>query len=164
MKLRSTLAVSAAISALFVATTASAFNILSLPAHPSYETRFMAGLQWNFGTSNPELVLGARRTETQSDNSVLGGKFDLAIPINTVDFMKPVVRVMGLGGNRDVQGEFGFAMRLIDWKPMLSLDAQGPYSTAGFNLGLDWKIDPFAGFNSLNRPSAPYKFVARPPV
>ena len=124
----------------------------------------MAGLQWNFGTSTPELVLGTRRTETQSDNSVLGGKFDIVVPLNPATFMKPIVRVMAVGGNRDIQGEFGFATRLIDWKPMLSLGVQGPYSNAGIDLGLDWKIDPFAGFNSLTRPKAARKLRFGPPI
>ena len=127
-----------------------------LTVSKAYETRVLAGLQWNFGDSQPELVLGVRRTQTSTSSHVRGGKIDLAIPLKA-DFgqIKPVVRVMGVAGNRDVQGEFGFGMRVLDWKPVVAAGAQIPYANGGINYVFADGAKPYVGFNTLKRAVAP---------
>ena len=120
------------------------------------ETKFFAGLQWNFGDSQPELVLGARRSETSTSKEVRGGKIDLAIPLRlSLDEIKPVIRVLGVAGNRDVQGEFGFGLRLLDWKPLIAVGAQVPYANGGVNFVFNDGVKPYVGFNTLKRAVAP---------
>ncbi len=122
----------------------------------AYHTSFIAGLQWNFGDSQPELVLGVRRTQTSTSSQVRGAKIDLAIPLKA-DFgqIKPVVRVMGLAGNRDVQGEFGFGMRMLDWKPVVAAGAQIPYANGGINYVFGDGVKPYVGLNTVKRAVAP---------
>jgi hypothetical protein len=122
----------------------------------AYETSFFTGLQWNFGDRQPELVLGVRRAQTTTERHVRGAKIDLAIPLLAdLGQIKPVVRVMGLAGSRDVQGEFGFGLRLLDWKPVAGAGLQIPYANGGLNYVLDDGIKPYAGFNTLKRAVAP---------
>ncbi len=128
------------------------------------ETRFMVGLHWNFGDVRPELVLGVRRTETLSDDQVFGGKLDVAIPLTTdIATLKPVVRLLGVVGNRDVQGEAGGGIRLLDWQPLIAAGIQAPYSTAGANYFFTDGLKPYLGINSLVQPKAPNRPLAPAP-
>ncbi len=115
----------------------------------------MAGFQWNFGTSTPELVLGVRRIETRQNDSTIGGKFDIAIPLNAVTFKTPIVRLMAVGGNRDVQAEFGFGLKLMEWKAVAGLGVQAPYTNVGVNYIFNEGFNPYFGFNTLRKPTAP---------
>ena len=151
------------------ALSGGAANAFSAPASPLYgavnETRFLVGLHWNFGDVRPELVLGVRRTETTSDEQVFGGKLDVAIPLTTdIAALKPVVRLMGVVGNRDVQGEAGGGIRLLDWQPLIAADIQAPYSTAGANYFFTDGLKPYIGIDSLARPRAPKSVIGRPPT
>jgi hypothetical protein len=119
------------------------------------ETRFMAGVQWNFGSSTPELVLGVRRIKTRNNDSTIGGKFDIAIPLNADTYKTPVVRLMGVAGNRDVQGEFGFGLKLMEWKAVVGVGVQAPYTNGGVNYIFNDGLNPYFGFNTLKKPTAP---------
>lgn len=125
------------------------------------DTRFFAGLQWNFGASQPELMLGVRRTETRSNQQVVGGKVDIAIPL-LMDFsqIRPLIRLVGLAGNRDIQAEFGFGLQTINWRPVLSTGVQVPYANGGLNYIFGQGLNPFLGLNTLNRPPAPRPVTA----
>lgn len=120
-----------------------------------WATKFFAGLQWNFGDSRPELVLGVRRSETNTSNHVAGGKADLAVPLTTqFAEIKPVLRIMGLYGNRDVQAEFGFGMRAFDWKPLAGAGVQAPHANGGLNYVFADGFKAYAGANTLARAPA----------
>jgi hypothetical protein len=112
------------------------------------ETRFLAGLQWNFGTSAPEVVLGIRSTRTFRGNDAYGGKLDIAVPVS-VNWNRPIVRVMGVAGVRQVQLEFGGGVRLFDWRPVLGAGLQGLYSNGGTNYLLGQGFEPYLGVNDL---------------
>lgn len=121
-----------------------------------WATKFYAGMQWNFGDSRPELVVGVRRSETHASSRVTGGKADLAVPLTTkVAEIKPVLRVMGLYGNRDVQAEFGLGVRAIDWQPLVGAGIQVPYANVGFNYVYRDGFKAYAGANTLTRAPAP---------
>ncbi len=119
------------------------------------ETRVMGGVQWNFGSSSPELVLGVRRIETRQNDSALGGKLDIAIPLNLVTFKTPIIRLMAIGGNRDVQGEFGFGLKLMEWKAVVGAGIQAPYTNGGVNYIFNDGLNPYFGFNTLKKPASP---------
>jgi hypothetical protein len=119
------------------------------------ETRVMAGVQWNFGTSTPEFVVGVRRIETRRGDSTFGGKFDIAIPLSMKNFKTPIVRVMALAGNRDIQAEFGFGVKLLEWKAVAGLGVQAPYTNGGVNYIFGDGLNPYLGINTLARPNAP---------
>jgi hypothetical protein len=119
-----------------------------------FETQFLGGLQWNFGSSAPELVLGVRRTRTDADDTVVGGKLDFAFPLNAHFFDGLTFRAMGLAGDRDVQGEFGLGLNGFDFKPLIAAGAQGPYVNGGANYIFGVGLQPYLGANSLQRPRA----------
>ncbi len=115
------------------------------------DTRFLAGLRWNFGTSTPEAVVGFRRTKTKQDNDLgdtKGVQVDFAIPLSA-EAIHPTLRLLGVVGTRQVQGEIGFGIQMIDWKPVGSLGVHAPYSEAGVNYysGDGWK--PYLGIDSI---------------
>jgi hypothetical protein len=117
------------------------------------ETFVFFGLQWNFGSSTPEMVLGARYTESNSDDDVFGAKFDVSFPFDPIKWKQPAVRLMGIGGNCHVQGELGLGLSFADMKPFVAAGAQAPYVNGGVNLGLETLIQPYLGLNSLAAPN-----------
>lgn len=120
------------------------------------ETKFVAGLQWNLRDSHAELILGARTTETSASSRVRGAKIDLAIPLKaSLQDVKPVLRIVGLTGNRDVQGEFGFGLRLTDWKPLAAAGAQVPHANAGVNFVFNEDAKPYLGLNTVKQAPPP---------
>jgi hypothetical protein len=120
------------------------------------DTRVFVGLQWNFGNSRPEIMLGAQHTETDSDNSVVGGKFDVALPFDLQN-LKPTVRLLALAGNRDLQGELGLGIQTSDWKPLIAVGAQLPFVDFGANYVFDEAFKPYIGLNSLKKPEPAHK-------
>jgi hypothetical protein len=120
------------------------------------DTRVFVGLQWNFGNSRPEIMLGAQHTETDSDNQVVGGKFDVALPFDLHD-IKPTVRLLALAGNREVQGELGLGIQTFDWKSLIAVGAQLPFVDFGANYVFDEAFKPYIGLNSLKKPDAARK-------
>jgi len=119
------------------------------------EIQFLGGLQWNFGTNAPELVLGFRETRTSSSDEVVGGKLDLEFPLNAHFLDAFTIRGMGLAGDRDVQGEFGLGLSGFDFKPLLAGGIQGPYVNGGVNYIFGTGFEPYLGANSLSRPHKP---------
>jgi hypothetical protein len=112
------------------------------------ETRFLVGLQWNFGAGAPEVVLGIRSTQTFRGNNAYGGKLDFAVPVS-INWNRPVVRVMGVAGVRQVQLELGGGVRLFDWRPVLGAGLQGLYSNGGVNYLPSEGFAPYIGVNDL---------------
>ena len=125
------------------------------------EARVGVGLQWNFGSSQPELMLAARWTRTQTDSNVVGVKFDVALPV--LNGWRPTLRLMGLAGDRDIQGEFGFGYRFATSKFVLGLGAQAPYVNGGMNYEFGDSVAAYAGVNTFGRLVAPRQTTAVPP-
>ena len=122
----------------------------------AWETKVFAGLQWNFGDKETNLIFGVRRTQTDVNSVVRGAKFDIAVPLNS-EFakIKPIVRIMGVAGNRDVQAEFGLGFKTLDWKPIIAGGVQVPYFNIGTNYIFDNGFKHYAGINSLKCAVAP---------
>lgn len=146
-------------STAFAADYCSGASYCSLPTTSStnwssntWETAGFVGLQWNFGTSSPELLVGIRRTQTNIDDDVAGGKLDFAFKLDTKTFTLPTVRMMGLYGNREIQGEFGAGIQLHDFKPVIGAGAQVPFINLGANYVFGKGLDIYAGFNTLRKP------------
>lgn len=121
------------------------------------ETVVFAGIQWNFGSSTPELVLGARTTRSTDTHSVFGGKIDIAIPLDEKAWRMPTLRILGLGGSCDVQGEAGVGYSFATSSPLFALGVQAPYANAGLNYSIGGKLSPYIGLNSLRKPACAFK-------
>jgi hypothetical protein len=130
---------------------------LTTTLHKRSETVVFGGLQWNFGASSPELVLGVRTTQSNRTSNVTGAKFDVAIPLDSKAWTMPTFRAMGLAGSCDVQGEAGLGWSFAANKPLFALGVQAPYSTAGINYTIPGSVAPYAGINSLHKPACAYK-------
>src|SRR4051794_17711585 len=70
-----------------------------------YQTVFSLGIRFDFNDMRPQLVAGVRRTETTGHNGVFGGKLDIAFPLSMDMAFDPSIRLLGVAGGRDVQGE-----------------------------------------------------------
>ena len=132
--------------------------------HKRSETVVFGGIQWNFGASNPELVLGVRTSQSNRTSNVTGAKFDVAIPLDSKAWTMPTFRAMGLAGSCDVQGEAGLGWSFATNKPLLTLGVQAPYSTAGINYTIPGSFAPYVGVNSLHKPACAYKATSGTPV
>ena len=159
--MRAVLAASAYLCAL---AGAQAERILTTTTSPREEARVGVGLQWNFGASQPELTLAARWTRTQTDSNVVGVKFDVALPV--LNGWRPTLRLMGLAGDRDIQGEFGFGYRFATSKVLLGLGAQAPYVNGGMNYEFGDSVAAYGGVNTFGRLVAPRQTttVGSPPI
>lgn len=128
------------------------------------QTQFLLGFQWNFGNGAPEFVFGVRSTRNYTDNGAYGGKLDIAVPVS-INWTRPVVRVMAVAGVREAQLELGGGARLFDWSPVFAAGLQGPYSNGGANYLPGEGIKPYLGvndFGELQKP--PPTAVIRPPI
>lgn len=126
-----------------------------LTSSNKWETLGFVGLQGNFGTSTPELTFGVRRTETNTSNDVAGGKLDFSLPLDMKNLNLPTARLMGLYGNRDIQGEAGAGLQLKDFKPLIGLGAQVPFANFGANYVFHQGWEGYVGANSLRKPAKP---------
>lgn len=113
------------------------------------DTAFSIGLQYDFGDQQIDLVAGARRTKTDNDNNVMGGKADIAIPL-TGDSYAPTIRIMGLAGSPDVYGEAGLGYDFAMQQALIGAGAQGPYVNGGINYYFSGLLAPYIGANTLN--------------
>ena len=114
--------------------------------------RIGAGLQWDFGSMMPSFILSGRWTQTRTNDSVVGGRVELAIPL-MADY-RPTVRLLALAGNRDVQGEAGFGYRFATSDFLVGLGVQAPYTNVGVNYAFASSFMPYAGVNTFGRAPA----------
>ncbi len=158
--MKATLAMKKILIALALVVTAStpAWSIANLEIlHKQNETVVFGGIQWNFGSSKPELVLGARSTQSNSTSHVTGVKFEMAIPMDSIRWKMPTFRAMGLAGSCDVQGEAGLGWNFATNHPLFALGVQAPYSTLGVNYSIPNSFAPYLGVNSLRKPACAFK-------
>jgi hypothetical protein len=119
------------------------------------ETFGFVGLRWNFGAKSPALTAGVRYTHTDTDNSVLGAKFDVSVDLKKDFTFTPTVRLLGLAGNREIQAELGLGLQSSDWQWLVAGGLQIPHLNAGANYTLAGELTPYIEVNSLGRPTAP---------
>lgn len=122
--------------------------------------RVSIGVQWNFGTFMPEVVLAVRGTETRPQQQVYGAQADLAYPINLLQPIQwPTVRLLGLAGNRDFIGQGGVGLQLGTFLPVIAGGLQGPQGYLGANFVLGQGIQPYIGVNAFSRAIPPRRVV-----
>lgn len=121
----------------------------------STQTVGFVGLRWNFGAEAPAITAGLRHTRTDVDEGVLGAKLDVSLDLKTDFSFAPTVRLLGVAGNRNLQGELGLGIQTADWQGLMTAGVQLPYVNAGANLTFDGTLAPFIEANGLGRPSAP---------
>ena len=123
-----------------------------------FQTIFSLGVQWDFGDKKPQAVLGVRRTQTTTQSAVYGGKVDVAFPLSTDTFFNPTIRLLGVGGDRTIQGEAGIGATINargGVNPLLALGAQVPFVNGGVNYGVGKGLAPYLGVNTVKRAAAP---------
>jgi hypothetical protein len=152
-----------ALLAVFVS-QAQAGSTVTTTLQKRSETVAFGGIQWNFGASSPELVLGVRTTQSNRTSNVTGAKFDVAIPLDSKAWMMPTLRVMGVAGSCDVQGEAGLGWSFAANNPLFAVGVQAPFSTAGINYTIPGSFAPYVGVNSLRKPACAYKTTSGEPV
>ena len=113
------------------------------------ETKAFIGIQFDLGDMQPELVGGVRYTKTDTKNDVTGVKGDVALPLMGDGQFMPTMRVMGLMGSTEVQGEAGLGYNTATQQFLLGAGAQGPYVNGGMNLEMDGSLHPYIGANTL---------------
>jgi hypothetical protein len=113
------------------------------------DDEFFAGINWQFGASSQaELVVGYRDVNVHSDGDVDGYGLDFTFPIK--DGLKVgELRVKGINGQDDWQGEFGMGWSFLHQGFLLTGGAQGNFVTAGtdYVFGTGW--EPYIGVNSI---------------
>lgn len=133
--------------------TSSVSVMAGVPGTTTYssnsETVGFVGIQVDLGDMQPEIVGGVRYTKTDTDNDVTGAKADVAFPLVGDAPFVPTVRVLGLMGSTEVQGEAGIGYDFAGQQPLLAVGAQGPYVNGGMNLELDGTFHPYIGANTL---------------
>lgn len=127
------------------------------------ETVFSLGIQFDFGDMQPEIVGAVRHTNTDEDNDVVGGKLDVAVPILGDDNFIPTVRVLGLAGSRDVQGEAGLGFDFAAQQALVGAGVQVPYVNGGVNLQFDGEWHPYLGVNTYDGAASRKSEPAPPP-
>ena len=138
-----------ALSTMAIANFASA-GIAVAPVYGSQnETLFSLGIQFDFGDRQTQVVAGARRTHTDSNNEVTGAKLDIAFPIVPFVPAEPTIRLMGLAGTPDFQGELGVGIDLGSNSPLVGAGVQAPFTNGGLNYVFGEGLEPYLGLNTI---------------
>jgi hypothetical protein len=119
------------------------------------EDEFFAGINWQFGTqSQAELVIGYRDVDVHSDGDVDGFGLDFTFPFK--DGLKfGEMRLKGIEGEEDWQGEFGFGWSFLNDGFLLTGGVQGNYFTLGTDYVFGTGLEPYVGVNSIGSYDAP---------
>lgn len=134
--------------------TAPTSTVINAPGGKRRSDTFFMGINWNFGTKAPELVLGLRSVRTGVDKKSSGAQLDVFLPfLGGISFDR--IRLSYVGGQRSVLGQLGFGYSFSQQTPLVGVGVQVPYA----NFGLDYLFRgtalPYVGLNSLNRPKTP---------
>lgn len=119
------------------------------------DNKLFAGINWNFGKSSAELVVGFRHLRVQSNKDVEGAKLDFTLPFSTSGIGFDKLRLRYVSGTRDVQGEAGGGFSFQSGKPLLGAEVQGPYVLGGLDYVIGGGFQPYVGVNSLGKPKLP---------
>ncbi len=129
-------------------------TVINAPGGKRRSDTFFMGINWNFGTKAPELVLGVRTLRTGVNKHSSGAQLDVFLPfLGGISFDR--IRLSYVGGKRSVLGQLGFGYSFSQQTPLVGVGVQVPYA----NFGLDYLFRgtalPYVGLNSLNRPKTP---------
>ena len=116
----------------------------------SDETKGFVGLNLSFGAGGmtPEAVIGIAGGETDTSNDFTGasGTVHFGLP----DFALRSVKITGLAGDPDTQGELGLGYSFAGRSVFGVLGVNTNYFRAGTDLGLDGALSPYFGVQSLD--------------
>ena len=118
-------------------------------------TIFSVGIQWDFSDSQPQVVASVRRLQTRTSGDVAGGKFDIALPLTFDKPLDPTIRLMGVVGNRDIQGEAGAGWKIMSSRAVAAVGVQAPYTNGGVNYVFGAGLKPYLGVNTFGRAPGP---------
>ena len=113
-------------------------------------TKAFVGLNLSFGAGGmtPEGVLGVATGETDTSNDFTGAS--AALHFGLGDFGLRSVRITGLAGDPDTQGELGLGYSFAGRSVFGVLGVNTNYFRAGTDLGLDGAFSPYFGVQSLD--------------
>lgn len=116
------------------------------------ENRALLGINWTFGSKAvPELVLGFRSMKIKTNGDASGAGVDLTFPLanGTIAFDK--VRLKGIDGRYDGQGELGVGYSMIANSFLLTGGVQLPYVVGGADYLIYGGWVPYVGVNTVDR-------------
>lgn len=136
------------------ACTSPTTTTIVTPAGKRRSDAIFMGINWNFGSKVPELVVGLRSLKTGVQGRAYGAQLDLILPfLGGITFDR--VRLMYVGGQRSSLGQLGFGYSFAQQTPLLAAGVQVPNVTFGLDYLFKGTALPYVGLNSLNRPKLP---------
>jgi hypothetical protein len=136
-----------------VACLAPTATVIGAPAGKRKTDEFFVGINWNFGSSGPELVLGARSVRMNASGRGDGARLDFTFPFSGgISFDK--IRLSYVNGHNSAMGEFGFGYSFLQKTPFVTGAIQAPYLQLGVDYLFSGKFMPFVGVNTLKKPKA----------
>lgn len=115
---------------------------------------FFVGINWNFGSKTPELVLGFRSLKTKANKKSSGTQLDLILGLQGgLSFDR--VRLAYVGGPRSGLAQLGLGYSYAQKTPLVMAGVQAPYVHAGVDYLFTGSFLPYVGVNSLGRPKLP---------
>lgn len=115
---------------------------------------FFVGINWNFGSKTPELVLGFRSLKTKANKKSSGAQLDLILGLQGgLSFDR--VRLAYVGGPRSGLAQLGLGYSYAQKTPLVMAGVQAPYAQAGVDYLFTGTFLPYVGVNSLGRPKLP---------
>lgn len=112
------------------------------------------GLEWKIGTSIlPEIEVGYRQVDVESNGDVSGGQASLSFDIERRTLGK--FKLEGVKGDEDLQGQLGLGYNLPDRGFLVTGGAQGNHIFAGLDYTLGTGLDVMAGINTIGDYDAP---------
>jgi len=120
------------------------------------DNRVLVGINWTFGSKIvPELVLGFRSMKIKSNGDAHGAGLDLTFPIAGGGITFDKIRVKGIDGRYDVQGELGFGYSVLTNGFLLTGGVQLPYVVGGVDYLQNGGWVPYIGINTQGRYKKP---------
>ena len=116
------------------------------------------GLEWTIGKSIlPEVQVGHRDVDVESDGDVSGGQVSLTFDIAQMSFSK--LRVEGIQGDEDLQGQLGVGYNFMQPGFLLTGGGQGNYVFTGVDYTLGAGFDFRGGVNTISDYEVPSETV-----
>jgi len=121
----------------------------------STQTHAYAGLVWTLNNQLsyvPDISLGVRSLAVKSDNHVSGAEANLRVNLKDAPSLNSV-RLLYVGGNRDLQGNIGVGYSFLHKDFLATLAGSAPYSKLGVDyLFREKSFQSYLEVNSLAKP------------
>jgi hypothetical protein len=124
------------------------------------EDECFIGVIWIFGrTLTPDVEVGCRIVDVESDGDVDGGAFTLSYRPG-MGFDK--IKLKGVKGKENAQGELGIGYSFLSNSFLGTLGAQGNYILGGVDYLFGNGPEVYAGFNTIGKYDDPDKKIRCP--